>query len=119
MDYEKYRFWVESAWLLANIWLLAWTYWSNKQKATVAEIKGLREMIEAAQKSQAGQCGEHKSRTTTLEVQFQGAPTHRDIGAVYDRISELKSSVDKMSGAVTGFGHQLQLLIEHHLDRKP
>jgi len=75
--------------------------------------------FEAAQKSQAGQCGEHKSRTTTLEVQFQGAPTHRDIGAVYDRISELKSSVDKMSGAVNGFGHQLQLLIEHHLDRKP
>lgn len=119
MDYEKYRFILELCAWLVSLTFSAWVYWSNRQKATVTEIKELRKMILDIQERQASSCGEHKSRTTTLEVQFQGAPTHRDIGAVYDRISELKSSVDKMSGAVTGFGHQLQLLIEHHLDRKP
>ena len=115
MDYEKYRFWLEALVLLVNLGLWIWVYWSNRQKATTSEIKVLKELISAIQEKQAGQCGEHKNRTTTLEVQFAQAPTHGDIGAVYDRISEVKSSVDKMTGTLTGVGHQLQLLIEHHL----
>lgn len=115
MEYEKYRFWLELSVLLVNLGLWVWVYWSNRQKATVTEIEGLRKLITGQQEKQAAMCGDHKSRTTTLEVQFKQAPTHSDIGAVYDRIGEVKSSVDQMSGTLTGVGHQLQLLIEHHI----
>lgn len=115
MNYEKYRFWLEGVVLVVNVGLWVWVYWSNRQKATTTEIKELKDLISDTQQKQATKCAEHQTRTTTLEVQFESTPTHRDIGAVYDRISDLKSSVDTMSGTLTGVGHQLQLLIEHHL----
>lgn len=126
MDYEKSSFFISFFALLANVGMWLWVRWSNRQKATVAEIKGLRDMtsaeikglrdmIDHGQKAQDVQCNAHHNRTTTLEVQFANAPTHEHIGAVYDRINDVKGSVDKMAGALGGVEHQLKLLISHHI----
>ncbi|MFZ5760958.1 MAG: DUF2730 family protein [Thermodesulfobacteriota bacterium] len=118
MDYEKYRFFLDLSVLLANICLWIWVYWANRQKASQEEIKGLRDMIEAFQKTQADKCGKHHSRTTTLEVQLQSAPTHKDLGEIHEKINAVHGSMEKMTGQMQGMGATVNLIHEYLLNQE-
>ncbi|HHK75273.1 MAG TPA: DUF2730 family protein, partial [Rhizobiales bacterium] len=93
-----------------------YVWFTNKQKATRAEIRGLKRDIEAMRSAVEKGCNKHKSRTLKLEEAVKSAPTHADIGAVYDRVNMVKGSVDEMAGGLKGVNTQLRLLVEHHLN---
>jgi len=118
MDYEKYRFFLDLGVLAVNVSLWLWIRWSNKQKATVEEIKGLRDMIEQAQKTQVVKCGEHQNRTTTLEVQLKSAPTHQDLGEIHEKINAVHGSMEKMSGQMQGMSTTVGLIHEYLLNKE-
>jgi uncharacterized coiled-coil DUF342 family protein len=118
MDYEKYRFFLDLSVLAVNVSLWLWIRWSNKQKATVEEIKGLRDMIEQAQKAQVVKCGEHHNRTTTLEVQMKATPTHQDLGEIHEKINDVHGSMKEMAGHMKGLNASVGLIHEYLLNRE-
>lgn len=108
--------------LLLNIVIAVAGWIALRRKATAEEIGKLRASLEEmsktqneTSKSQAVSCGNHISRTTSLEVQLKNAPTHNDLGEIHERINTVKSSVDHMSGVLQAFVPQLKMVIDHHM----
>lgn len=109
------QFWVSASTLLWNI-LLGFYVWSvTREQATRTEIKAVRDDLQAMKDNQALSCGNHHARTTTLEERVKNAPTHNDLGAVYDRINMVKGGVDEMSGMLKFVSTQVGLLVKHHM----
>lgn len=115
IDYRAWQFWLNVGQVIGYVILGVYVWFSSRQKATVAEIKDVREKMENLEKSQSLRCSEHMTRTTTLEAAAKNAPTHSDLGAVYDRVNEVKGSVDSMKGTLRGVSTQVNLLVEHHM----
>jgi len=115
IDYRALQFWLSVAQVVGYLILGAYVWIVNRQKATRAEIKELRDSLASYTKDQADNCGKHKARTTTLEVKVENSPSHEDLGKVYDRINVVKGAVDEMSGTLKGIGTQVGLLVRHHM----
>lgn len=115
IDYSAWQFWLNVGQVFGYVILGVYVWFSNRQKATVAEIVDVRKKVEALEKGQINRCRDHQNRTTTLEVQVKNGPTHKDLGEVFERINAVKGSVDSMSGALKGVSTQVNLLVEHHL----
>ncbi len=115
IDYSEWQFWLNVAQVGGYVVLGLYVWFTNRQKATVAEIREVKDNVEALKAAQALRCGEHITRTTTLEVALKSAPTHADIGEVYDRVNVVKGTVDEMSGVLKGVNSQVRLLVEHHM----
>jgi len=115
VNYQALQFWftVANAVITAAIGLYVWS--SNRHKATVDEIKEVREKMQAMQNTQVTNCSSHMGRTALLESEMKKALTLGDLGQVYDKINEVKGGVDKMTGTVKGISNQVNLLVEHHL----
>lgn len=131
IDYSAWQFWLNVGQVGGYVVLGLYVWFTNRQKATVAEInavrekvegkanaaeiKAVQEKVEGMEKEQAIRCGTHMNRTTTLEVKVENAPTHKDLGEVFERINAVKGSVDSMCGSLKGVSTQVNLLVEHHL----
>lgn len=114
-DYRALSFWLMAAQAVGNtiFWLVGWL--SLRQKATATEIKAVSAQVQAMKDAQQENCGKHQARTTTLEAQLKSAPTHDDLGKVYDRVNVVKGAVDEMNGVLKGIGFQVGLLVKHHM----
>lgn len=82
---------------------------------TVAEINALEAKLDAMEKARVSSCGNHVTRTTTLEAQIQNALTPSDLGVVYERINGVQRGVDDLTGLLKGLRDNVNLLVDHHL----
>lgn len=116
IDYRAWQFWLNVGQVVGYLVLGLYVWFSNRQKATRNEIKDVKKEMESMRAAQVSGCGKHKKRTTKLEVAVKNAPTHADIGEVYERVNLVKGTVDEMSGKLTGVNANVNLLVEHHLN---
>jgi hypothetical protein len=115
IDYRAWSFWFNVAQVIGYLILGIYVWSSNRDKVKAAEIKEVKDTMQALKDAQSAKCAEHLKRTTILEGSVKGLPTHRDLGEVYDKINGVKSTVDEISGSMTGVVFQLKLLVKHHL----
>lgn len=115
IDYKAADFWLRFAQVVGYVLLGVWVYFSNRQKATVSEIKSLQTTVETIKQAQALSCGQHIARTVALETSIKTVPSHTDLSAIHQKIGNVKGTVDRMDGTLTSINKQMQMLYEHHL----
>lgn len=115
IDYRAWAFWLQFAQVVGYLILGVWVWISNRRKATVAEIMAVRTELQQVKNMQSDKCNIHQERTTKIEEAMKTAPTHNDLGQMYERINSVKGTVDEMSGTLKAVNRQLGLLVEHHL----
>jgi len=106
-NYAALQFWLSALLAVINVGALVVGFFSIRNKATAAEIREVKNEFQKI-----------SERITTLETTAKSAPTHKDLGEIHEKINTVNSAVDKMSGVLSGIVNQLQLLIEHHLQRE-
>ena len=89
---------------VAVIGLGGFTYWSGKSKATQKEIADLARVI-----------GGHAERLGVLENERRHAPTHHDLGKVYNELNATAREMAELRGALTQIKPQMQLVSEYLL----
>ena len=60
----------------------------------------------------------HGERIARLEVKADKAPTHDDIGKVYDKINQVSDCVSRLEGKFEGATNTLQLIHETLMERR-
>jgi len=83
-DYDAWRFWFSLLqWLLTlGVGFFAW--WINRDKARRLDVDG--------------RIGGLEERVTQVERDQYHAPTHHDIGNVYERLNETNTSLAELTG---------------------
>lgn len=79
-------------------------YMTNKTKATNARIGKLEEDL-------SSDIREHSERLTHLETIAESAPTHGDIGKVYESLNTLAATVNQLVGENRGQTDTLRLIL--------
>lgn len=79
-------------------------YLSNKNKATNTRITELEKDIDKALDG-------HTDRIAHLEGVTQKAPTHDDLGKLYDKQNETARAVSQMAGEMKGMNETLRLIL--------
>lgn len=139
IDHEAVRFWISVLQFLGTIAIGVYVWWSNREKVTAKRFAALEREVakratdsdlkqaakEAADKiavvnanltkHQTERCGQHLNRTAALEVTVKGAPTHDDLGKVYELINKVGGAVESLKGTMGGINNNVNLLVEHHL----
>lgn len=94
--------------LIAIIGIMNWL--NNRQRVTNATINKLENATKAAigklEDSVDGRLDKHAEQITRLEVDMRNAPSHNDLGKIYDEIrnqsrdiADVGKSVEKLVGA--------------------
>lgn len=59
----------------------------------------------------------HDKRLSKVEAACLYAPTHQDLGKIYERINEVSGQVKKLNGGMEGISASVTLIHEHLLNR--
>jgi hypothetical protein len=114
-----WKFWFDVVQTAGLVAMGVWLRHKEKHQITDTSIKALDDKfsnkIEQYKTEHENKCGSHHQRTTALEITVRNSPTHKDLGDLHEKMNSIKSSVDNMSGAMTGIGKQVDLLVRHHL----
>lgn len=81
-------------------------YLANKNKATNARIAEIERAIDARQDEMAG-------RVSRLEGALEKAPTHDDLGKLYDALNETSRQVAQLVGTVSSMNTNLGSILNH------
>lgn len=110
IDYGSARFWLEVVLLISNGGLWVYTGIDRKQRATAADLK--THMAEEEKRFDR-----LENRLTALDRDMKAAPTHADLGAIYDSIKAVGKSVDTLSGTLAAQTRTLDLITQHLLSK--
>lgn len=96
-----------------------YVYMSNKDKVTNDRITQMADVINKRfgelERDVDMKSDQHAERISSLEAQAKLAPTHDDLGKVYDKISVVSDCVKRSEGQLTAIDKNLQLIQEHLL----
>lgn len=110
MDWNQAKFWLELGMFFYMIagsiagWVIV------KQRATQDDLDELR-------KEGNAQLSGYGARLTRLEEEVRHAPTHTDLGAVYEKLNEMNGELQKASGSMEGMRQQLSMINQHLMDK--
>lgn len=102
-QYIQFAFTVLEFLLLGGIGF--YVYMSNKDKVTNERVT----TIEAEVKNKLNAHGEQIAR---LETHVTNAPTHDDLGDMYEKINQVSACVTRLEGEFSGAKHTLDLIHE-------
>lgn len=87
-DYAAWRFYFDLGQYIVAAIIALYIYFSNRNKALTKDLNKVKESTSKDLKSV-------ENRITKLET---GAISHKDLGAVYERINSTEQVVSKMNG---------------------
>jgi hypothetical protein len=108
MDYPALKFWLDVVQLAGTFAIGVYVWMSNRQRVTTDAIDRLEGHVD-------GRLDDHHERLARLEQDLEHAPTHDDLGQLYERINGLKESVQELSGEFKGVRHLLNVIHQHML----
>lgn len=91
--------------------LAVYVYLSNKDKVTNDRIGKLEDDLD-------GKLDGHGERIKALETRTDQAPTHTDLGKLYEKINEVSGGMKELKGEFTATNRTLQLIHETLMERK-
>lgn len=66
----------------------------------------------------SNEVGKLSTRIDLLEKDMQAAPTHRDLGELYNRINNISDSSSRMEGQVNGMADNVRLILARLTEKK-
>lgn len=106
VDYNALRFALDLLQLLGLAAIGVYTWLINRSKANRAAIGELER-----------QATSHAERLAIIEQQIAQAPTHTDLGKVYDRLNGVAETLSQLNGQLNGVTHQLSMVNEYLLNQ--
>ncbi|MDF0377682.1 hypothetical protein [Methylophilus sp. YYY-1] len=111
MDMEAVKFGFQVLQFLVTGAIGVYVYMSKKDIVTNERIGKLENDIDQ-------KIDQHGERIARLEAKAEKAPTHEDIGKVYDKINQVSDCVSRLEGEFAGATRTLQLIHETLMERK-
>ena len=106
IDWQAVAAWMAILNFVAVIGLAIYTRFVNRTKATQDQIETLGNLI-----------GHHAERLGVLESERRHAPTHHDLGKIYNQLNSAAREMAVLQGTLTAIKPQLQLVSEHLLEQ--
>jgi hypothetical protein len=105
IDYSAARFWFDILYWIGLLVVAGYTYLSNKAKANKAAIDRVDTRLH-----------EEIRRIDVLEQRQAQAPTHDDIGKVYDKLNSINQTLYQMTGEFSGLRRSMELVNDYLLN---
>lgn len=102
LDYSALRFWLDILQLLAVVGLFVYTAFTSRTKANKAAIDRIE-----------GRLVEEIRRIDQATNAIANAPSHADLGKVYDRVNDVAGSVNTITGEMSAMRRTLDLMSQH------
>lgn len=117
-DYGAARFWMDVLQVASVCLLAVYTHMSNRSKVNREAINALRGDVEHDVEKLEDRVARSERHLDVLESRLNGAPTHQDLGKVYERLNTVAESMENISGQFTAVSRQLALMNEYLLNNK-
>jgi len=113
-DYSALRFWFDVAQCFGTIGVAVYVWLSNRTQTNTHEIEKIRKDV-----------AKTKDRVTKVETDMVHALSHEDLGAVYERITDVSkdvttvsNDVSVLSGKMDSIQGTLDIIQDHLLNGK-
>lgn len=90
-----------------TITAFAAAWWVRKTSANKKAIEQLNDRV-----------GKVERHQDVLVSRIEAAPTHADIGKVYDRLNDASQTMNKLAGQLGALSHQLSMINEYLLNHR-
>jgi len=108
VDYASLRFWADMLYRVGMFAGIVWLALTARVKANKGAIDVVATLVD-----------EHDTRLIKLEERGANAPSHADLGRVYERLDALNGQMQAISGHVKAMGNQVGMISEHLLRDHP
>lgn len=129
MNYEAWRFWIMVAQIAANIVVITYVWWTNREKVNHKRFQGLEKEVaervtqadlEKAVAKLNAPCQGHIQRTCELErrateltADLNHRPSHADMAKLSARMDEVHGDLHEIAGGVKGLQRAVDLMNEY------
>lgn len=107
IDYDSLRFWADTLYRVGVIAGIIWLAINARVKVNKDAIISITKIV-----------GDHGTRIIKLEERGANAPTHADLGKMYEAINGLRAAIAEIGGCLKAVQKSVDLLNEHHLNRR-
>lgn len=115
LDYRALQFWMNAVQFLGLIALFVYTHFANKSKVNASAINTVRGDLESIYDHLEERVVRCERRADVFESKLDGAPTHKDLSKVYDRLNDVAEDLSGARGQMKALSHQLSLVNQYLL----
>lgn len=106
VNWQAVGAWMALLNFIAVLGLAAYTRFVSRSKATQDQLEALGNLI-----------GHHAERLGILESERRHAPTHHDLGKIYNQLNGATQEMAELRGTLAAVKPQLALVSEHLLEQ--
>lgn len=111
MDWTAAKVILDAAALLISICVGIYAWWANRSRARREEIQALRDELTADEKILT----QHAGRMAGIEKDLANQPSHADINALRQTVSDLSGHVRELNGTMNTVTKFVDMMNEHLL----
>lgn len=101
-------FWWKVGITILNLGIGVYLFWERHNDGTSKRITDFEDGTDK-------RLDDHATRIAKVEAHLEMLPSHDDLGDLHDRINQVTSGMDKVSGELTGIKTTLNLIHEYLL----
>lgn len=102
MTGEDLQLWLSILVLILTMVNLLYTWFNARHRATKKNINDL-----------ADETNNLVHRVSVMEERYRRAPTHEDLGKIYEKVNSFGGKIENVSGTLEAIKGQLSLINEH------
>ncbi len=120
-DYSALRFWFSVVQWLLTLAIGIYVLFDKRKKRIAALETTVRDQgksiadLEKESDKRDENCGNHKKRTSVLEIDIRDLPSRTELSDLAKMIGSLTEKLGTLDGRLTGINRAVDLLNEHHL----
>lgn len=111
MDMETIKFIFQVVQMLATAGLGLYFYITKKNIVTNERIGKLEADLDV-------KLDEHAERITRVEEKVANAPTHKDLGEIYNKVNEVSACVNRLEGQFESTNKTLGIIHQYLMERR-
>lgn len=115
LDYRAAQFWMNALQFVGLVALFVYTHMANKSKVNASAINTVRSDLETLYDHLEERVVRCERRQDVFESKLDGAPTHKDLSKVYDRLNDVAEDLSGARGQMKALSHQLSLVNQYLL----
>lgn len=109
MDYTAADFWWKVGITILNLGIGVYLFWERHNDGTSNRISTF-------EKNTDTRLDDHSARISKAEARLDGLPDHDDLGDLHNRINQVTSGMDKVTGELSGMKTTLNLIHQYLLN---
>lgn len=106
VDYGAGRFWLSAVQWVTTLAVGVYAWWTARNRATAKSIADVKNQVDGVD-----------GRVLLLEDRAKSAPTHDDLGKLYERLGQINGNVERLVGEFSAHRRSVDRIQEHLLNR--